>query len=374
VATFSQWLDAQSQRSDEVGRVALTWANAAPDGVGKIKRPRASAPKTIMGWFAAEPDIVPDMTPERVQDALIAAVAQYHQGSHVVGPALPSPPLGPDLQPKRLASVPDHQQADPPGDGVTAAQALPDAMLGVMADKIGALDERLAGLQELLTERDHAPAVAGVPPGMAEMITSMASTVAADHELLIAFMQAMAPVIELAAGLRQEGDDAIRAGIEGLGEQLGVDQAGYEGSAGRWAAGGGWLPSSPAVEGARQYVQQHWLPSQADGQYATGMVVPGWGDRPITAQEAASLNGGESQPDWAGGLCKLHCREDRCMMGCGCPGHQPDGTHVTQTRGVTVIESAADTRRRLPGGLYGTHIPPEPHMTRLYELGEAVDD
>ena len=38
--------------------------------------------------------------------------------------------------------------------------------------------------------------------------------------------------------------------------------------------------------------------------------------------------------DWAGGLCELHCREDRCGdrgQRCQCPGHQEDGTHITQT-------------------------------------------
>lgn len=38
--------------------------------------------------------------------------------------------------------------------------------------------------------------------------------------------------------------------------------------------------------------------------------------------------------DWAGGLCELHCREDRCGdrgQRCNCPGHQEDGTHITQT-------------------------------------------
>lgn len=38
--------------------------------------------------------------------------------------------------------------------------------------------------------------------------------------------------------------------------------------------------------------------------------------------------------DWAGGLCELHCREDRCGdkgQRCKCPGHQEDGTHIVQT-------------------------------------------
>lgn len=37
---------------------------------------------------------------------------------------------------------------------------------------------------------------------------------------------------------------------------------------------------------------------------------------------------------WAAGLCELHCREDRCGdkgQRCDCPGHQEDGTHITQT-------------------------------------------
>lgn len=38
--------------------------------------------------------------------------------------------------------------------------------------------------------------------------------------------------------------------------------------------------------------------------------------------------------DWAGGLCELHCREDRCGdrgQRCDCPGHLEDGDHVIQT-------------------------------------------
>jgi hypothetical protein len=309
LATFSQWLDAQSQRSDEVGRVALTWANAAPDGIGKIKRPRASAPKTIMSWFLSEPDIVPDMTPKRVQDVLIAAVAQYHTGSHGVGPALPSPPLGPDLQPARLASVPGHQQADPATDGVSAAQALPDQMMAVMADRIAALDERLAGMQELITGIGQQ---VSLPPDMAKAV----SLVPAIHELLVAFMQAMAPVIELGEELQasdrklaeaQQLADMAAAGD--LGEQLGVTL-------------------SDAQRKAQETARQGFMDTQA------------------VAREIAQANG------WLPPAEMIPAGPEHARADVPAP-------QATTGQGMR---------------LYGAHIAPEPHMTRLYELGEAVDD
>jgi hypothetical protein len=245
------------------------------------------------------------MTPDRVQDALIAAVAQYHTGSHVVGPALPSPPLGPDLQPQRLASVPDHQQAGPPSDGVSAGHN-PSTLAGSLKIRLDQLDERLAGLQELITgigqqlvaDRGHAARqVSDVYDNTLAKIEAQAGLLPSIHELLVAFMQAMTPVIELAGELTASGDDAIRAGIEGLGEQLGVyeDQppaivtlSDAQRASIEVAQRNGWLGDQPGQPAVRDPIRQR---------VEAGLTY---------SQAVSGLYGShiEPEPDWAA----LHAR------------------------------------------------------------------
>lgn len=329
LATFGSWLDAQAGRGDEVGQVASAWRKAAG------QRPRASAHPTITRWFASEPEgVVPGMDSGRIEAVLVAALAQYHTGSHQAGPAVPSPPLGPDLQPVRLASVPDHQQPGRPADGETVGQepAVPTAILqdhglspgSVMeiAGRLESLDERLAGLQELV----------GFVPAI--------------HELLVAFMQAMAPLMALAKDA-EAAMDAQPVEPSTMAEQLGVSAA--QQAAHAVAASNGWVPAQ----------QQP--------------------DQPADDREPL---------DWAGGLCEIHCREDRCVYGCDCPGHLSDGSHVTQARNpgefvqhyvqggraagrtAAMGQQAADQGPRL---LYGGHITPEPDWAHYHDLGEPGD-
>jgi hypothetical protein len=52
---------------------------------------------------------------------------------------------------------------------------------------------------------------------------------------------------------------------------------------------------------------------------------------PVAQIRMAAAEGGPPEAVWRSGLCALHCRPDRCEIGCSCPGHQPDGTHVPQS-------------------------------------------
>lgn len=301
MATYGAWLDAQAGRGDEVGQVAKAWRDA------QGRRPRASAYATIARWFEADGgDLVPGMVPDRIEAVLTASLAQYHAGNHQAGPAVPSPPLGEDLQPKRLASVPDHQQPDPAGDGETAGQdtAYPAVAGTVRPDMvfnmIGQLDERLAGLQEL---------VAAVP---------------AIHELLVALIKAMVPVIELAGELTASDAklESMAGEVRDLAGQLGYSPTpeGHlvhpDSPAGRMlaadhitpaqerarsvAAQNGWMPSQavhPMVDDARQYAAQQQAGQPADGDPGLPAGWPGSANTP----PVQALYGGHiaPEPDWA---------------------------------------------------------------------------
>lgn len=262
MATFGAWLDAQAGRGDEVGRVAKAWSEA------QGKRPRASAYATIARFMLADPDMVPDLPEDRLEAVLTAALAQYHAGNHQAGPAVPSPPLGDDLQPVRLQSVPDHQQPDPAGDGETAAQdgnpLLVDARNFLdMAGRLSQLDERLAGLQEL---------VQAVP---------------AIHELLVALIKALVPVIELAGELTASDAklESMAGEVRDLAGQLGITAE----------------TITPAQERARSVAEQNgWLPADVDPA-VPDQIQPAYQQASQPADQGMRLYGGHiaPEPDWA---------------------------------------------------------------------------
>lgn len=224
---------------------------------------------------------------------MTAALAQYHTGNHQAGPAVPSPTLGDDLQPKRLQSVPDHQQLDQAGDGGSPQIDLTQPMVTSpqVMEVLQNFDERLAGLQEL---------VGPVP---------------AIHELLVALIKAMVPVIELAGELTAE--------VRDLAGQLGITAE----------------TITPAQERARSVAEQNgWIPPVRVGDPAP----PSWGDRPLSAAEARNLNQQASQP---------------AVL--GMTGREPDGWAGHADQGMR---------------LYGGHAAPEPDWARYHELGEPGDD
>lgn len=273
--------------------MAKAWSEA------QGKRPRASAYATIARFMLADPDMVPDLPEDRLEAVLTAALAQYHAGNHQAGPAVPSPPLGDDLQPKRLQSVPDHQQPDQAGDSETAGQepdrlrlhpATPATVAEFFRPRLEALDERLAGLQEL---------VGPVP---------------AIHELLVALIKAMVPVIELAGELTASDAklESMAGEVRDLAGQLGITAE----------------TITPAQERARSVAEQNgWIPPVRAGDPAP----PSWGDRPLSAAEARNLNQQASQPAVLG------------MTGTGL---------------------------RAVSRLYGAHIAPEPDWARYHDIGE----
>ena len=374
VATYGAWLDAQAGRGDEVGQVARAWRDA------QGRRPRASAYATIARWFAADGgDLVPGMAPERIEAVLTASLAQYHTGNHQAGPAVPSPPLGEDLQVKRLASVPDHQepdpvtdghyhdgpphqewerhnghgyhrhldngrtvwphrdqQPDPPADDETAGQ---EPAVGHGGDPISAymmvrhrldqLDERLAGLQEL------------------------ASVIPAVHELLVALIKAMVPVIELAQHVMASDAEleSMAGEVRDLAGQMGIIAEDI----------------TPAQQAARSVAMQNgWIPA-GTGPAPEGWTMDGQGHMTYVQQQPVQAADDRAPVDWAGGLCEVHCREDRCVYGCDCPGHKPDGTHVVQARNQQASQPADQGMR-----LYGGHVV-EPDWARMHDLGEVSD-
>ena len=307
--------------------MARAWHNA------QGRRPRASAYATIARWFAADGgDLVPGMAPERIEAVLTASLAQYHTGNHQAGPAVPAPPLGEDLQVKRLASVPDHQeQLDPPPDGDVPAAGSPQidltrsmAASPQVIEVLQNFDERLAGLQEL---------VVAVP---------------AIHELLVALIKAMVPVIELAGELTASDAklESMAGEVRDLAGQLGITADDI----------------TLAQERARSVAEQNgWMPTMAQQADQPAGTPPGY-------QQASQPADDHSRLDWAGGLCEVHCREDRCVYGCDCPGHLSDGSHVVQARTQQASQPAGQGMR-----LYGGYVV-EPDWARMHDLGEVSDE
>ena len=366
VSTFAAWFEAQAGRGDEVGKLAGTWRDA------KGSRPRASAPSTVTRWMIAEAE-TEEMPAQRVEAIMTAALAQYHTGNHQAGPAVPSPPLGEDLQVKRLQSVPDHQQPDPvtdghhhdgpphqdwvrhnghgyhrhldngrtvwphrdqqpdpPADGGSPQIDLTQPMVASpqVMEVLQNFDERLGGLQEL--------------------VTSMAGTVSADHELLVALIKAMVPVIELA-------------------QHVMASDAELESMAGEVRDLAGQLGITPAQEAAVRVAQQNgWIPA-GTGPAPKGWAMAGQGHMTYVQQQPVQPGDDRAPVDWAGGVCEIHCREDRCVYGCDCPGHKPDGTHVVQARNQQASQPADQGTR-----LYGGHVV-EPDWARMHDLGEVSD-
>jgi hypothetical protein len=314
MATFGQWFLAQSGRGDQVGYAAKAWRDAK-------RKPRASAPQTITNFLLADPDQVPELGKDEIEAAMAAAVGQYHEGNHHVGPAVPRPPL---------ASVPD----SPVSAGEKPAEAADGGQ--VMA----AMDERLAGIQELVAERHDV---------LHEAIGRVEKRVADLHELYFAFLQASQPLLQLAAELQEGGEKigSMRAEAtdgdapQSLSDQLGFADADLADSRPPMA--------TPAQLAAQQVAQRNgWLPG--DGELVGPDTPAG---QVLAAQQFEAP--GRKPPNWAGGLCEIHCREDRCAYGCDCPGHKPDGTHVTQSR----------------PGLYGAHAAPEPTQAQWRAWHEA---
>ncbi len=355
MATFGQWFLAQAGRGDQVGYAARAWRDAK-------RKPRASAPQTITNFLLADPDQVPELGKDEIEATMAAAVGQYHEGSYHAGPAVPAPrldlpraplaavqpPMGPAEREYAagLAAVPDSpvSAAQEPAEGAFT----PDMAVGAMISGrslFRQFDERLAGIQELITDGDTRLAAA---------VERTDKRVADLHELYFAFLQAVQPLLELAAELKASDDKigSMRADAEAgdapqsLSDQLGWFDADLADS--RPPVG------TPAQQAARDVAQRNgWLP----------------------AQEFEAPGGG--LPDWAGGLCEAHCREDRCAYGCSCPGHQPDGTHVTQTRLAErdLAQEHYDRGSPMPGSevrsLYGSHVVPEPTQAQWQVWHEA---
>lgn len=321
MSTFGQWFLAQSGRGDQVGLAAKGWRDAR-------RKPRASAPQTITNFLLADPDQVPELGKDEIEAAMAAAVGQYHEGSYHAGPAVPAPrldlPQPPPSPPAiALASVPDSpvSAVQEPAEGSEDWQ-----MIRWMARQMAGLDERLAGLQELITDsHDH----------LREAVERTEKRVAGLHELYVAFLQACEPLMQLAADLKvsDEKIGAMQADVvDGDAPQSLSDQLGY--------AGGG----SPSQQAAWDIAQGNgWLP---------GPVFEAPGDEVL---------------DWAGGLCEAHCRADRCAYGCDCPGHRPDGVHIIQTRAGSIPPGNPYPET----GLYGVHIVPEPTQAQWRAWHEA---
>jgi hypothetical protein len=219
MTTFNLWLEAQAARGDDVGVVALTWADS------KGIRPKRFGVDSVLGWLRERVATI-GLPEDRALAALAQAKSQFHevQGNLQATP-LVAPVTGQAGPPEPLRAVPDPDQ---PGVGPQPSAAevrdMTDTTARAIAEQHGWIPAQVPPQpvplppDAIYATPDSGEMAAGDPPQVALLPTNLKRLlegILEGQRQILGRLEALEPLAALARDVAEAGpaSEAFDAGL-----------------------------------------------------------------------------------------------------------------------------------------------------------------